>query len=66
MGKNITTKIANKQAYQERKKKEDLKRIAGYLSPEERTVPYSGEGFVRVPKEEADRMRIDVYPYLIK
>ena len=43
MGKNITTKVANKQAYQERKKKEDLKRIAGYLSPEERTVLYSGE-----------------------
>lgn len=57
----LATKIARKQAHQEKKKQEDLLRIARYLSAEEREILFSGDGFVRVPKEEARRMRIDAY-----
>ena len=62
MGTTISTlasKIACKQAYQEKKKLENLQRIARYLSAEEREVLFSGNVFVRVPKEEAERMKID-------
>ena len=62
MGTTISTlasRIACKQAYQEKKKLENLQRIARYLSAEEREVLFSGNGFVRVPKEEAERMKID-------
>ena len=64
MGTTISTlasKIASKQAYQEKKKLESLQRIARYLSTEEKEVLFSGNGFVRVPKEEAERMKIDAY-----
>ena len=64
MGTTISTlasKIASKQAYQEKKKLESLQRIAIYLSTEEREILFSGNGFVRVPKEEAERMKIDAY-----
>jgi len=46
---------------EEKKKLESLQRIARYLSAEEREVLFSGNGFVRVPKEEAERMKIDAY-----
>lgn len=64
MGTTISTiasKIASKQAYQEKKKLESLQRIARYLSAEEKEILFSGNGFVRVPKEEAERMKIDSY-----
>lgn len=65
----ITAKIREMQskrlAYQEKKKKETIDRIAFYLNEEERKILYSGEGFVRVPEEEFRRLRIDVYPCLI-
>ena len=45
--------------------KEYKQRIAKYLSDEEKKILYSGEGFIRVPDEEAKREKIDAYPYLI-
>lgn len=55
----LASRIARKQAYQEKKKLEDLQRIASYLSAEEREILFSGNGFVRVPEQEARRLRLD-------
>lgn len=51
-------------AYQEKKKKEAIDRIASYLTEEEREILYSGEGFIELPEPERIRLRIDSYPYL--
>ena len=48
--------------YQEEKKIQELNRIAGYLSEEERKIMLSGEGFVRVPAQDMQYQRIDSYP----
>lgn len=48
--------------YQEEKKIQELNRIAGYLSEEERKIMLSGEGFVRVPAQDMQNQRIDSYP----
>ena len=48
--------------YQEAKKIQELNRIAGYLSEEERKIMLSGEGFVRVPAQDMQYQRIDSYP----
>lgn len=48
--------------YQEEKKIQELNRIAGYLSEEERMIMLSGEGFVRVPAQDMQYQRIDSYP----
>lgn len=48
--------------YQEEKKIQELNRIAGYLSEEERKIMLSGEGFVRVPTQDMQYQRIDSYP----
>lgn len=48
--------------YQEEKKIQELNRIAGYLSEEERKIMLSGEGFVRVPVQDMQYQRIDSYP----
>ena len=53
----LASRIARKQAYQEKKKLEDLQR--SYLSAEEREILFSGNGFVRVPEQEARRLRLD-------
>lgn len=37
-----------------------------YLSPKEREELIDGDKFVKVPNRELTRLRIDVYPYLIK
>ena len=52
-------------AYQTRKTKEYMDRVASYLSVADQEILYSGNGFVEVPEEERLRERIDVYPYLI-
>ena len=54
-----------RRVYQAQKTKEYKQRIAKYLSDEEKKILYSGEGFIRVPDEEAKREKIDAYPYLI-
>lgn len=56
---------ARRLAYQEKKKKEAIDRIASYLTEEERKILYSGDGFIRVPREEFMRQRIDSYPCLV-
>ena len=65
----MTQKVKEMQArrvvYQAQKTKIDMKRIASYLTVEEREVFFSGNGFIRVPEQERLRQRIDVYPYLI-
>ena len=48
--------------YQEEKKIQELNRIAGYLSEEERKIMLSGEGFVRVPAQDMQYQRIASYP----
>ena len=48
--------------YQEETKIQELNRIAGYLSEEERKIMLSGEGFVRVPAQDMQYQRIDSYP----
>ena len=48
--------------YQEEKKIQELNRIAGYLSEEERKIMLSGEGFVRVPAQDMQYQSIDSYP----
>lgn len=48
--------------YQEEKKIQELNRIAGYLSEEERKIMLSGEGFVHVPAQDMQYQRIDSYP----
>ena len=47
---------------EEEKKIQELNRIAGYLSEEERKIMLSGEGFVRVPAQDMQYQRIDSYP----
>ncbi|MCR5078280.1 MAG: hypothetical protein K6A82_09630 [Prevotella sp.] len=56
---------ARRRIYQAQKNKEYKQNLASYLSEEEKRSLFSGEGFVRVPAEEAKRERIDAYPYLI-
>ena len=48
--------------YQEEKKIQELNRIAGYLSEEERKIMLSGEGFVSVSAQDMQYQRIDSYP----
>ena len=55
---------ARRRAYQAQKTKEYKQRIAAYLSDADKRILFSGEGFIRVPEEEAKREKIDVYPYL--
>lgn len=55
---------ARRLAYQEKKKKEAIDRIASYLTEEEREILYSGEGFIELPEPERIRLRIDSYSYL--
>lgn len=56
---------AKRAEYQMKKTQEEMKRIAMYLSEEEKKVLYSGEGFVRVPSEIIAIQRIDSYPCLV-
>ena len=65
MTKKMQEMQTRRLAYQAQKTKEEMQRIAMYLTEEEREVFFSGNGFVRVPEEERLRQRIDVYPYLI-
>lgn len=57
---------ARRRVYQAQKTKEYKQRIAAYLSDADKRILFSGEGFIRVPEEEAKREKIDVYPYLIQ
>ena len=65
----MTQKVKEMQArrviYQAQKTKEYMAYVATLLSPEDREILYSGNGFIEVPEEERMRERIDVYPYLI-
>lgn len=65
----MTKRIADMQiqrvAYQLKKTAEEMKRIASYMSEEEREIFFSGNGFVRVPAEDMAAKRIDSYPQLI-
>ncbi|MBE6288203.1 MAG: hypothetical protein E7099_08485 [Mediterranea massiliensis] len=43
----------------------DLEKRFDYLSMEERNKLIYGNDFVEVPEQELNRLRVDVYPYLI-
>ena len=65
MTKKMQEMQTRRLAYQTQKTKDEMQRIAMYLTEEEREVFFSGNGFVRIPEEERLRQRIDAYPYLI-
>ena len=43
----------------------DLEKRFDYLPIEERKKLIYGNDFVKVPEQELNRLRVDVYPYLI-
>ena len=61
MGKAVKKSVKSKQDWNA-----ILNERFDYLSPKEREELIDGDKFVKVPNRELTRLRIDVYPYLIK